>query len=200
MAPTAEIWVWPEPPGCRRVGSGRFSPLKRHGARWLALFGPGTASPEHPHRHCPARRSKCTSPSSSPPLRLQPRRSLQRSSSRSLSSTTTMRSTRCLSRETCGCSVAREIGPPRNRDPPRRSRAGAGEGRQWSKAILVCRARKVTSPQACSLRSAPYNAPFTTLWCTLVRCNPCTNLLYTILPLSCSPSPLFSESTFRKSR
>jgi hypothetical protein len=41
--------------------------------------------------------------------------------------------------------VARAIGPPRNRDPPRRSRAGAGEGRHWSKAIVVCRVSEITS-------------------------------------------------------
>ena len=33
----------------------------------------------------------------------------------------------------------------RNRDPPRRSRAGAGEGRQWCKAIVVCRVSEITS-------------------------------------------------------
>ena len=37
------------------------------------------------------------------------------------------------------------IGPPRNRDPPRRSRAGAGEGQQWCKAIVVCRVSEITS-------------------------------------------------------
>ena len=48
--------------------------------------------------------------------------------------------------------VAREIGPPRNRDPPRRSRAGAGEGRQWSKAIVVS---EITSQvTGCNLPSA----------------------------------------------
>ena len=32
-----------------------------------------------------------------------------------------------------------------NRDPPRRSRAGAGEGQQWCKAIVVCRVSEITS-------------------------------------------------------
>ena len=41
--------------------------------------------------------------------------------------------------------MARVIGPPRNRDPPRRSRAGAGEGQQWCKAIVVCRVSELTS-------------------------------------------------------
>ena len=41
--------------------------------------------------------------------------------------------------------AARAIGPPRNRDPPRRSRAGAGEGQQWCKAIVVCRVSEITS-------------------------------------------------------
>ena len=41
--------------------------------------------------------------------------------------------------------MARAIGPPRYRDPPRRSRSGAGEGRQWCKAIVVCRGSEITS-------------------------------------------------------
>ena len=32
-----------------------------------------------------------------------------------------------------------------DRDPPRRSRAGAGEGQQWCKAIVVCRVSEITS-------------------------------------------------------
>ena len=48
--------------------------------------------------------------------------------------------------------LARAIGPPRNRDPPRRSRAGAGEGRQWCKAIVVCRVSEITSQVKSSAR------------------------------------------------
>ena len=47
--------------------------------------------------------------------------------------------------------MARAIGPPRNRDPPRRSRAGAGEGQQWCKAIVVCRVSEITSQVKSSL-------------------------------------------------
>ena len=42
--------------------------------------------------------------------------------------------------------VARAIRPPRNRDP-RRSRAGAGEGQQWSKASVSERTSQVKSSQ-----------------------------------------------------
>ena len=45
----------------------------------------------------------------------------------------------------CPPHMARVIGPPRNRDPPRRSRAGAGGGQQWCKAIVVCRVSEITS-------------------------------------------------------
>ena len=69
-------------------------------------------------------------------------------------------------RNVCVCApwypppVARAIGPPRNRDPPRRSRDGAGEGRQWCKAIVVCRVSEITSQvKSSSLISAPCPAP-----------------------------------------
>ncbi len=41
-------------------------------------------------------------------------------------------------------------------DPPRRSRAGAGEGRQWRKAIVVCRVSEMTSQVKSSQRRTPY--------------------------------------------